>query len=611
MVQIRSSSLGSLGTFATKTYQEGDLILEEDPLVTLDPNNDGDESQKQIIIRMLDLMHGSSKQATTTTTTTIATTTTATSSSATMPDSPSWEDVIIHPPSGEIPLESHGKFRRMVQIGLWYYYSNPLRHLDSESKQRLMDLYTPSITEATKTSSSSSLSSSSPLEETLVHLAQQAVGYIQTQLTAATTNPSAEQAMELEKIILIWACNAFEGGRIYVQLSRINHSCNPNAVIQTNSETQRLVAATTIAEGEEITISYLGLFLYAERHVRRHILQQAKYFICACPRCCSSSSSSNHITTTTTNSSPDDKASQIPCPICHPRQQPTQMLEEDVQYDDEQMVHYITCYNSYDLEESSICPHCKSKPSSTSSGYNKLQKVMSNVTQKIVAFLQSYPDSSTDERNKTLMNHPFEETGPRDHPKKGQPQEEGEDDDDQEQLLEEHVTLASTVMGDRHWTTNLLLLLHLNRRLSNMSQNMLLTQELPELDEVAAAIDSLERVCRFVAGLELKLHMGHILSDIIVGVARMLVSLGDEKSQKYAADWLERIDRYVTLFESQGRQTVVAALKVAWKKKKKNQDQKIAPDTATKAVAGSVEVDDDDHDDHDDMKPAKKKSKQQ
>ena len=35
----------------------------------------------------------------------------------------------------------------------------------------------------------------------------------------------------LIKILLIYSCNAFEGGRLYHTLSRCNHSCNPNAVV--------------------------------------------------------------------------------------------------------------------------------------------------------------------------------------------------------------------------------------------------------------------------------------------------------------------------------------------------------------------------------------------
>ena len=99
-----------------------------------------------------------------------------------------------------------------------------------------------------------------------------------------------------------------------------------------------------------------------------------------------------------------------------------------------------------------------------------------------------------------------------------------------------------------------------------MSQAMLTTQELPEMGDVAEAIDSLQRIERFMQSLQLHLDPGHVLGDVVIGVARTLVSLGDVKSQKYGAEWLEKITDYVDKFESEGRQKVVAALKVAWTK---------------------------------------------
>jgi hypothetical protein len=86
----------------------------------------------------------------------------------------------------------------------------------------------------------------------------------------------------------------------------------------------------------------------------------------------------------------------------------------------------------------------------------------------------------------------------------------------------------------------------------------------------------LQRIERFVKGLQLGLHPGHLLSNVVVGVARALVSLGDSKSQKYAADWLDKIDMdYVQQFESDGIQKVVATLKGAWQR-----DNSVPGDTA-------------------------------
>jgi hypothetical protein len=94
------------------------------------------------------------------------------------------------------------------------------------------------------------------------------------------------------------------------------------------------------------------------------------------------------------------------------------------------------------------------------------------------------------------------------------------------------------------------------------------------LEDVAEAIDSLQRICRFVESLEVKLDMGHILNDVVIGVvARTLVSMGDTKSQKYGAEWLDKITDYVEKFESEGRKKVVSVLQGAWKKTSSGDDE--------------------------------------
>ena len=50
---------------------------------------------------------------------------------------------------------------------------------------------------------------------------------------------------------------------------------------------------------------------------------------------------------------------------------------------------------------------------------------------------------------------------------------------------------------------------------------------------------------------------------------RILVSLGDVKSQQYAAEWLEKLDEggaFIENFENEGMQKVIGALKVAWQR---------------------------------------------
>jgi hypothetical protein len=49
--------------------------------------------------------------------------------------------------------------------------------------------------------------------------------------------------------------------------------------------------------------------------------------------------------------------------------------------------------------------------------------------------------------------------------------------------------------------------------------------------------------------------------------------LGDEKSQKYGAEWLSKIDDYVEQFANDGVKKVVKTLKVAWTKQDRSNDE--------------------------------------
>jgi hypothetical protein len=493
MTEVRISSSGGKGLFATKAFCQGDLILEEVPVVKVAPVSD-EESKSLHDDFVGDRKPSSAKPTSSTKITSL------------------W-DAILPPTS--VPNASRGTFRGMVQTGLcWIKRRKSMNDSDSIS---LFELYHPEK------------DSSSALEQATVLLASEAATYLKEQL--GDSGEDFEDWATLEKIMLVWACNSFEGGRIYPQISRINHDCNPNTIIQADEDTQRVRAATDIAVGDEITISYLGLLLYAETSVRKEKLQSTKYFECKCQRCSSAS---------------EDIAGRIPCPICHPRELPQQSLDEDVQYDDDQNVKYVTLGGSK-------CSECNESITEE----KKLQVVMNNVTSKVVSYLDTL-DRATKSK--------------------------GKDDEEEDSVLEEHLGLASTIMGDCHWTTNLLKFIHLDQRLSLMSQAMLTTQELPEIEDVAEAIDSLQRLERFVQSLQLKLDDGHVLGDVTIGVARTLVSLGDVKSQKYGAEWLEKISDYISKFESEGRQKVVAALKVAWQN---NEETKEDDGPATKKFKSS------------------------
>ena len=483
MAEVKTSPSGHLGLFATEVYKTGDTILSElHPLLRLAPAYD--EESARIQTEWSD--DGSS-------------------SSATL-----WES--IHVPDS---IKSPGTFKGMVQAGmLWMKHAS---NDDETTRQKVLKLYFPDDNEKC-----------SEEEKAVRILSEQATGYLKEHASNSRGKmySTFDDWKTLQKVLLVWACNSFQGGRIYDTISRINHSCNPNAVVVTtvgNSNGQRIVAAREIAAGTEITISYLGLLLYADTATRRKKLVATKYFTCQCSRC----------------KEIQEGAAQIPCPSYHPRH-PTQMsLDEDVQYDDDNEVRYV-----------SNGQKCKVRNNDPAG--ERLQRVLTSVATKIESFLETYASLHT--RNGETKSS----------------LDTAQDNDENDALLEEHLSLASTMMGRKHWTTNLMLLLHLDRRLSSMSKQMLTTQELPEMEEVAEAIDSLQRLYDYVDSLQLDLDHGHVLGDVTIGVARTLVSLGDRKSQKYGSEWLEKIDAYVVTFGDEGLQKVVAALKGAWKKHDQN-----------------------------------------
>ena len=96
-------------------------------------------------------------------------------------------------------------------------------------------------------------------------------------------------------------------------------------------------------------------------------------------------------------------------------------------------------------------------------------------------------------------------------------------------------------------------------------------QDKLDMTEVAECIDDAERLWKFVKGLKLKSHPGHLLGSLTIGVARLLVGLGDEKSMKYGAEWAERVnaDYYEKGFEGDGMVKVVHTLLQAWKREDK------------------------------------------
>lgn len=494
MTEVKASSTEKyLGLYAKKDYESGDEILVESrPLLRLAPTSE-EESEKLLFDWKGKLNKSSSKKSDLSTV---------------------WDAIVI---DTDLPT---GTLKGMVQAGLIWMKNNA--DVAPDTKKLLLDLYSPLNCQ--------DLSQ----EKVCLDIAERAIAYLKA-------NPFSGSKIEfddwdnLRNIMMIWACNSFAGGRVYNQLSRVNHDCNPNAVILSNDEQQRLVAGTSIKNGEEITISYLGLMLYSDYETRQTKLKSTKFFECRCDRC-KKVTQDRH-----------DPAASIPCPDSYPRQDNEFTLDEDVQYDDDQLVTYVTLSSDKVVDK-------------------RLYKVLQSVSRR----LRTYLDTSDGQPNKTQSEAIAGNDGG----------EEDEEDNDL-MILEEHLSLSSSILGDKFWTTNLLRLLYLDRRLKVMSQNMITTQELPEIDDVAELIDSLERVSRYVDAIDLKLDPAHILGDVTIGIARTLVSLGDEKSCRYAAEWLDKVDEFVEKFGDVGLQKVVVVLKDAWKKHAR-EDQDSSPERTSK-----------------------------
>lgn len=492
MVEVRSTESAGSGVFATREYEIGSTVLEEnEPMVVLAPTSKQQEDALHAVIP-------------------------ATASKNKKKNGKAKDDdgdvsflSSIKVPS-KIDERYHGKFRGMVQAVACFAEFCKVE----DSLPSLLELYHPSLTEPNEN------------EASIVGCAKEALKFLQNHAKGGSKVQKfvTDRPEEATKSMLVWSCNAFQGGRIYAKESRVNHSCNPNAIIKADGDKQSIVAAVAIQPGDEVTISYLGVLLYAEQRVRQEELLQMKHFRCECTRC----------------QDGFDPAGAIPCPSCHPRQ--GRYLEEDVQFDDEQDVHYAIQRSS--SAKAFECHVCSNKVPTVSEDPNHVTNLTQSVDRRVVSYLH----------DQELRN---------------------DRKDQDEALVEEEwadqlLQLAMSVAGAKHWTTNLLLLENLNRGLRGQHERMIETSEPPSMEDLAQCIDSLERICRFVQGIKLKMHMGHLLANVIIGVGRSLVSLGDTKSKKYAAEWVSKVQEFGEKFESPGIQKVIEALMVAWKQKGSN-----------------------------------------
>lgn len=473
MTEVRSVPSGGLGVFSIKEYGIGDVIMEEtEPLLRLAPLT---ELDTKVLFAALPQVRKGKRNG---------------------DDTDQLSFLWSTTPPSSVTKEYVGKFSGMIQAVSCFA---ELNQRDETSVSKVLDLYSPDP------------DSQIAEEQTIIKVAKEALKYIQNHSKGESKLRRfvTEEPEKALKLMLIWSCNSFEGGRIYEKQSRINHSCNPNSIVHAEGDRQVVRASTVIHTGEEITTSYLGLLLYTDCPTRQALLSRTKHFRCTCVRC----------------EGLVDPAAAIPCSTCHPRE--GKYLEEDVSYDDDKQVNYMYPRGSSDYE----CKVCKTKVRSycASDAKDGPVSVVEIVSQKVLAYFLEKETRVDDD----------------------------ETDEEWEQQMHQ---LTCLVAGALHWTTNLVTLMRLNRLLKLQHSTMLQSGESPVMEDVAEAIDMLERLCRFMEGLDLNLHIGHVLSTVIIGVARTLVSLGDEKSKKYAATWVLKVKEFSDVFDSDGMQKVVKAL---------------------------------------------------
>ncbi|KAL7473932.1 hypothetical protein ACHAXS_014304 [Conticribra weissflogii] len=574
------------GLFATKSYEEGEVIFEESPLVILSgstssstaPSSASSEKIKgQFLVSSFAAYNNEEKEAT-----------------ATIKDgddevhntrSSLLRDLII--PSAiksKLPCAAQvQKLRGMLLAAASYAAldqnskcDDGIATLSRETKQKIFLLYHPPVSNSGDDDGDLDIETRNAIN--LARLALQACKELSDPksnlraLVDRDNNANNDDFNhELLRLLLVYSCNAFEGGRIYHRLSRVNHSCNPNAVVgeggdrSSGNDTAKskdisvLKAACKIEVGEEITISYLGKYLYAGFPVRQKNLRVNKHFICQCDRCTNSTESEDD------KKIKGDLASRIPCPICHPRT--GRFLDEDVMFDDDAdsddphafKVCYAVPQNGMTAEERNLyCPSCGGATSASHDGSIRKKKEGMSIKYMHVAEEKVYERLSND--STVGNNHKLSQD---------------EDVHTERDIDQQFLQMATSTCGSQHWTVHFLNLSLMEESLASFHSTLMSMGEKPEEDaetmeelftDIAEVADGLQRAFTFASSLHLKIDPAHWLFDYTVALARTLVGLGDEKSQKYGADWISKVENYAEKFEAQDMRKVVNAIKDAWKR---------------------------------------------
>jgi hypothetical protein len=549
MTEVLSSANQGLGLYATKSFQPGDIILEESALFTFQPTTKEQISSLRSQFKSLkvntkgkdgkDGNDGNDDN-----------------------DLQSCLDDLSIP--SNIDMKKHSKFLGMVTAVATYAIAMNSDMKDTSTSTKLNTLYKP----PTETTTTNNGAKANKYEEEIIQLATDVISYLRQNTIESTPLHKLvhDKEEECKGIMLIWSCNAFKGGHVYEIMSRVNHSCDFNAVVSIvkptssskssedkNNETQIMKATSIIKPGDEIHISYLGSYTYAGINQRKKILCTDKYFDCQCERC-------------RKENKDGDVASCIPCTSCHGRIS-GRYLDDDVQYDDDD--ENEVCYALPRLSDEDGKSANERKYACQKCGMDKsfaldssLNAAMEKTVERVVNHLNACENTDSD----------------------------GDDDVEREEELAEMterlICLSYSVLGARHYCTNLLLVQSLGRSLSAIHTSMICSStgqkgkkkkgnkngddDKPAVDmtELAECIDLLERSFKYVKSLNLKSHPGHLLGNVTIGVSRVLVGLGDVKSMKFGADWAEKVQDYFACeFEGNGMAKVVETLSNAWKRK--------------------------------------------
>lgn len=421
-----------------------------------------------------------------------------------------------------------GLARSLADGGRPFYIVSAYAAADAATRRAIVDMYRPLASEASSKGRTADVVAACAL------VAECAVRCLEG---------GGVSVSDAETAILVSLFNAFEGGRLYGSPAcRLNHSCDANCIYdealfsdaddggdKTTPALSVRVSATCVPTGKELTVSYLGLFHYADIATRRTMLYKDKAFVCGCERCCLGD-----------GKLAQDFAGAVPCPKCHVRK-PDGTLYEDVAFDDgEGDVCYavpsdVAEKNGTFFVRALKCTSCGAVTDDRTARGKLVMKILRGVSEKVVDRLSSSPSKTAEL-----------------------------DDDAEEEFDQDLFELSLSTLGPMHWTTNLISLSLLDRSLVRFHTGML-TGRLPEEEDLAEAIDSLQCLWKYADGLRLtgRNAGAALLYRQTLGVCRVLVATRNPKSVKYAQEWAERVAEYVRTFEGEHWAKVVGGIERA------------------------------------------------